>query len=405
MDFQHRCRQSSTEKQSGDPSRYRRKNRLARLLLSFRGQRGDYHRRVLSRLSTGLPTLTARSLGRRVWHDLPVVLNVDTTRALRSPDQVLSLIRAVYDAAPEDESRAVEWKSGYSDLTSPEASFAIGRAILGFANRPVAVAAASFEGTGYVLVGVEPGSLSGQQVPDSADLLNAIYRYTGHGWPYWDARTLTFDGVSVLVVTVEPPHEGDRIALLQKSYQAVKGPMVPEGTIFVRQPGATGRASRIELEMLQDRLLSGSEAEGAASREATRKSELREIVADLVQAGNLWADTMQILVMATSSGEWKQSDWVEWVNTDSGRGMTESGRLVDRNIRKLRLRTDEESFISPALEVQQRIKNGAAFEVVHAAARSGKDDRVPAYREINAIKSALAKLELNAISLLPVPQG
>lgn len=51
------------------------------------------------------------------------------------------------------------------------------------------------------------------------------------------------------------------------------------------------------------------------------------------------------------------------------------------------------------------MKNGGAFEVVHTAARSGKDDRVPAYREINAIKSALAELELNAIALLPASGG
>jgi hypothetical protein len=126
---------------------------------------------------------------------------------------VLPLLRAVYEAAPEDESRAVEWKSGYADLTSSEASFAIARAVLGLANRPVAVAATLFEGVGYVVVGVEPGSLNGQQVPDSAELLNAVHRYTGHGWPYWDGRTLALDGVNVLVVTVEPPHEGDRIAL------------------------------------------------------------------------------------------------------------------------------------------------------------------------------------------------
>lgn len=206
-----------------------------------------------------------------------MVLSIDTSRALRTPNQVLSLIQAVFEAAPEDESRSIEWKSAYTDLTSTEASFAISRAILGLANRPVAVAAASFEGVGYVLVGVEPGSLEGQQVPDSAELLNAIHRYTGHGWPYWDARTLTFNAVTVLVVTVEPPRDGDRMALLQKSYQPAKGPLVSEGTIFVRRPGATERASRAELEMLQDRLLSGSEAEGTALREATRKSELEKL--------------------------------------------------------------------------------------------------------------------------------
>lgn len=331
-----------------------------------------------------------------------MVLTIDTSRALRTPDQVLSLIRAVYEAAPEDESRAIEWKSAYVDLTSTEASFALGRAILGLANRPVAVAAASFEGVGYVLVGVEPGSLNGQQVPDSAELLNAVHRYTGHGWPYWDARTLTLDGVTVLVVTVEPPHEGDRIALLQKSYQPVPGKLVPEGTIFIRQPGATERATRIDVEMLQDRLLSGSIAEGAASRESARKSELREIVADLVQAGNRWADTMEILVISSAGDEWKQRDWFEWVNTDSGREMTKNAQSVDRNIRKLRLNAGEEALILPALDAQARIRGGKAFAVLHSKGGPNEDGRISAYKELNAIKSALAKLELAAIALLTI---
>lgn len=150
-------------------------------------------------------------------------LKIELSSALRPSDQVLSLVRAVYDAAPEDETRAVEWKSGYADLTSQEASFAISRAILGLANRPVAVAAASLEGVGYVLVGVEPGAMNGQPVPDSAELLNAVHRYTGHRWPHWDARTLVLNDVSVLVVVVEPPRKGDRIASLQKAYQ----PKVP----------------------------------------------------------------------------------------------------------------------------------------------------------------------------------
>lgn len=329
-----------------------------------------------------------------------MVLSLDTSRALRTPAQVLALMQAVYEAAPEDESRSIEWKSAYPDLTSTEASFAISRAILGLANRPVAVAATSFEGVGYVLVGVEPRSLEGQQVPDSAELLNAIHRYTGHGWPYWDARTHTFNAATVLVVTVEPPRDGDRIALLQKSYQPAKGPLVSEGTIFVRRSGATERASRAELEMLQDRLLRGSEAEAAALREATRKSELREIVTDLVQAGNWWADTMQILVTSTAGGEWKQRDWIEWVDTDSGREMTQNAQSVDRNIRKLRLHTGEDSLVLPALEAQQRIRGGKAFAVLHSDGRSSEDDRVSAYREINAIKSSLAKFELAAISLL-----
>jgi hypothetical protein len=152
--------------------------------------------------------------------------------------------------------------------------------------------------------------------------------------------------------------------------------------------------------MLQDRLLSGSEAEGAALREAARKSELREIVTDLVQAGNRWADTMQILVMSSTGHEWKQRDWIEWVDADSGREMTQNAQSVDRNIRKLRLHTGEDSLVLPALEAQRRIRGGKAFAVLHSKGRESEDDRVSAYQEINAIKSDLVKLELAAIRLL-----
>lgn len=152
--------------------------------------------------------------------------------------------------------------------------------------------------------------------------------------------------------------------------------------------------------MLQDRLLSGSEAEGAALREATRKRELRDIVTDLVQAGNRWADTMQILVISSAGNEWKQRDWIEWVDTDSGREMTQNAQSVDRNIRKLRLHTGEDALILPAMEAQRRIQGGKAFAVLHSNSRGSEDDRVSAYQEINAIKSDLAKLELAAIRLL-----
>ena len=333
------------------------------------------------------------------WQSYVVTLDIDPTRAARSLQQVRSLVRAVYGAAPEDESRAIEWKSNYADLTSTEASFAIGRAILGLANRPVTVAAASFEGVGYVLVGVEPGLLIGQQVPDSAELLNAVHRYTGHGWPHWDARTVDVDDVSVLVITVEPPRGGDRIALLHKSYQGQRGQQVQEGTIFVRQPGATERASRTEIEMLQDRLLSGSDTEGAASRESLRRAELRETVSDLVQAGNSWSEIMEILIISTASGQWKQRDWVEWANSDSGRAMTANVQLFDRSVRRLRLTSGEERLVLPAQAAQASMKKGEVFDVLHSGGSTG-EGRVLAYRELNTLRAALLTLEQNAVNLL-----
>jgi hypothetical protein len=184
-----------------------------------------------------------------------VTLRTDTARALRTHDQLVSLVRDVVAAAAADESRAIEWKSGYDDLRAPEAAFAIARAIIGLANRPVDVSASAFEGVGYVIIGAEPGSLAGQSVPDSAELLNALRRYTGHTLPLWDHRAVQLGDVSVLVITVEPPRPGDRIAVLQKSFQPLKGALVPEGTIFVRQPGATERELRLATNMFGVTLL------------------------------------------------------------------------------------------------------------------------------------------------------
>ena len=329
-----------------------------------------------------------------------MALTIDTSRALRTPDQLLALTRAVYEASPEDESRCIEWKSLYDDLTSAPASFAIGRAILGLANRAVTVAGSSFEGVGYVLAGVEPGVVSGQKVPDSAELFNAVQRYTGHGQPYWNAHSVELAGKAVLVIVVEPPRDGDRIWLLQKAYQPPKGPLVPEGTIFVRQVGATERASRIELEMLQNRLLSGSEAEAAALREATQQRELRELVADLVHAGKRWTDTARSILIASASSSWTMRSMAEWIDTDSGRQLVADAELVKRNVRRLRLSTDNQLLVRPAVEAQECFEDGKIFDPVSRGGPSQADDRSVGYQLINAMRAALDTLETNAVELL-----
>lgn len=48
-------------------------------------------------------------------------LDVDTSRALRTPEQLALLVRSEHAARPEDENRAVEWKSRFDDMTTPEA--------------------------------------------------------------------------------------------------------------------------------------------------------------------------------------------------------------------------------------------------------------------------------------------
>ncbi|PPF32645.1 hypothetical protein C5E05_19260 [Pseudoclavibacter sp. AY1H1] len=244
-----------------------------------------------------------------------------------------------------DESRSIEWKSGYANILSADASFAIARAILGLANRPVDVAASAFEGVGYVVVGAEPGTLLGQVVPDSAEVLNALRRYTGHGSPLWDQRLVDVEGTEVLVITVEPPRVGDRIALLQKGFQPAKGPLIAEGTIFVRQPGATERGSRSEIEMLQDRLLAGANT-AERERVSKRNEQIRDAVVECVAAAHRWSRAIEIMVLMTYKRAWQARDWEEWVETDTGRAMAADQKLLTDSARRLRLLVSDETFLS-----------------------------------------------------------
>lgn len=97
-----------------------------------------------------------------------MVLVLDNSRALRTHDELVTLVAAILRADPTDETQAIERKRGFEDLTSTSSSFALARTVLGFANRPAATAASQFGGVGYIVVGAEPGSLVGQTIPDSA---------------------------------------------------------------------------------------------------------------------------------------------------------------------------------------------------------------------------------------------
>lgn len=323
---------------------------------------------------------------------------IDSSRSLRAHDQLVELVRAVLAASPNDESRSVEWKSSYDEITGSSASFAISRAILGLANRPVSVAATAFEGVGYIVVGAEPGTLHGQSVPDSAELVNALRRYTGHSFPIWDPRTVAVDDVDVLVITVEPPHDGDRIVLLQNDYQPPKDRLIPEGTIFIRRPGASERASRLELEMLQDRLIAGLAGPDAALR-AGRNDRIRALVSAAVSAAQRWADTMEVITIATASGQGQKFDWIEWMNIDSGKQMVADAQTVKDSTRELRLLVKDAALLEPLAVAFKAFTSPEAFDGVHRSP-STEEARTTAYRQINLIKRAWATVETAAVELL-----
>jgi hypothetical protein len=178
------------------------------------------------------------------------------------------LVEAVLNASENDESDWIEWKSGL-DLRGKETQGTLARHILGMANRRPEHAARYAAGCGYIIVGAEPGRCAGVAEVDPAVLSQGMHPYLGAEGPGWAAQYVNRDGVSVLVVSVEPPRPGNRIFTLRKEF-----PKYLAGTVFVRRQGSTGQAGPDDIRALEDRFAAGA-AEAVAR--ARRLRDLREI--------------------------------------------------------------------------------------------------------------------------------
>lgn len=154
-------------------------------------------------------------------------------------------------ASPNDESDWVEWKNGL-DLSQNDTQGTIARHVLGMANRRPEDAARCAGGCGYVIVGAEPGSCAGVTEIDPAVLDQGIHPFLGPEGPGWGAQYVHSHGMSVLVVTVEPPQPGDRIFTLQKEFLRYLA-----GAVFVRRPGRTVQAGPGDMRVLEDRYAAG----------------------------------------------------------------------------------------------------------------------------------------------------
>jgi hypothetical protein len=167
------------------------------------------------------------------------------------------LVQGVAGAGPADETDWVEWKSTLN-LSDKGDCFAIARTILGMANRDPNSLRRS--GHGYILVGVEPGNVTGIEEEDPSALEPRISTYTGgSNGPIWKAEYVSFEGVDVLVVVVEPPKMGDPIRLLHRESPPLgRGRTVQAGTVFHRSQGATRQADPAAMAMLQNRLTGGN---------------------------------------------------------------------------------------------------------------------------------------------------
>jgi hypothetical protein len=169
--------------------------------------------------------------------------------ALRGTSDLRRLVQAVVEAADHDEADWVEWKSTL-DLTTKGGCFAVARTIIGMANRMPDRAGLVCEGLGYIVVGAEPGKLSGVASVDPATTDQVIEAYVGGAdGPRWTPTYLEIKGKTVLIVTVEAPSPGDRIFTLRKALDRHLS-----GTPFVRKQGRTVPADAADMDALQRRL-------------------------------------------------------------------------------------------------------------------------------------------------------
>jgi hypothetical protein len=120
--------------------------------------------------------------------------------------------------------------------------------------------------------------------------------YLGAEGPGWAAQYVNRDGASVLVVSVEPPHSGDRIFTLRKEFARYRA-----GTVFVRRQGSTVQAGPDDIRALEDRF--AADAAEAVAR-ARRLRDLREI------GGLIERIISQAKEPANSSAWWRDPRWI-----------------------------------------------------------------------------------------------
>lgn len=320
---------------------------------------------------------------------MPIHLN--TEESLKSEAQLVSLVEAVFNAEPEEEHEALEWKSGYEDVTDKAPSFAIAKAILGFANRDVRTSKSNFGGEAYLIVGAEPGEIRGQKVPDSAELVQAIGRYTGPTAPAWRARQVQVREQNVLIITVAPPSDGDRIALLRKSFESEKGSFVNAGTVFVRKAGKTERATREDMDALQDRLLAGGNNEQLTLEQ--KKQRIRGAIVDYVCAAERWVQTIEVWVIGSSLDDWRSGDLSRLSTSESGRQLGQAMDTIHRRYKELSLDVSDPDIRSSLEACQDLFKNPEIPDSVWSDGPSDPQHRSVAYDHLNSIRGAVARLQ------------
>lgn len=203
---------------------------------------------------------------------------------MRSLTELAGLIAQVA-AAPLSTSEFdwLEWKSEV-DLTSREWHARIATILCAFANRDPSSSRAHAGGCAYLLIGVEPGNVPGVVAIDNARLVDGLARFLDTAHVRWSPQYIAYRGREVLILTVEPPREGDPIAVITREYSA-SGVTCREGDILVRRHGKTERASSGDIARLTKRANASPSADQGILVEATEPLVATPVRADAEAIG------------------------------------------------------------------------------------------------------------------------
>ena len=189
-----------------------------------------------------------------------MALNLDTSKQFRSVGELADLVRAI-SLAPKSESEPdwLEWKRE-ADLNERSWQVKIAKCLAGFSNREPIEAKKWAGGCSYLVLGVEPGKVSGVAPVDNAILQAGISRFLGQS-VRWSPQYIQHKGHQVLVLVVEPPEHGDQIVAMLTSYQSNKRgeSICRKGDVFIRRHGSTDLAGQNDYDMLVRRFAGGAE--------------------------------------------------------------------------------------------------------------------------------------------------
>ena len=91
--------------------------------------------------------------------------------------------------------------------------------------------------------------------------------YLGRDGPQWNPDLEEVDGLTVLVITVEAPRQGDPIFTLEKQFESYRN-----GDVFVRRAGKTEKASAVDIRALTSRARAKTPSGLALDLERDRES-------------------------------------------------------------------------------------------------------------------------------------